>query len=170
MKKVMRIYNEILAYIGVIGLVGFLAAVIIQVTSRTFLPTSPNWTEEASRFLFIFMVGFAGNAAVAKDGYVGVELLTEHLPASFQKIIRVLVCIGLLAFSAIVFWSCIVGPEGLLAMTPPLMVSTALALPMKYVYVSIAILFGLYVISYLMRIYCIITDTNIYDDVVKEEA
>lgn len=170
MKKIMRIYNEVLAYIGVLGLIGFLTAVIIQVTSRTFLPTSPNWTEEASRFLFIFMVGFAGNAAVAQDGYVGVELLTEHLPSGMQKVLKVFVCVVLLIFSAYVFWFCIVGPEGLLAMTPPLMVSTALSLPMKYVYVSIAILFGLYVVSYLMKIYCIITDTNIYDDTQKEEA
>lgn len=170
MKKAMRIYNEVLSYIGVIGLIGFLVTVIIQVVSRTFLPKSPNWTEEASRFLFIYMVGFAGNAAVSKDGYVGVELLTEHFPDGLKKIVNILVLVGMLVFSTIVFWFCIVGPEGLLAMTPPLMVSTALALPMKYVYVSIAILFGLYVLSFLMRIYCVLTNTDIYDDVVKEEA
>lgn len=169
MKKVMRVYNDILAYIGVIGLVGFISAVLIQVISRTFLPTSPNWTEEASRFLFIFMVAFAGNTAVSQDAYVNVELLTEHFPAGLQKVMKVLVLAMLLAFSAFVFWFCIVGPEGLLAMTPPLMKSTALGLPMKYVYVSSAILFGLYIVSYIMRIYCVITDTNIYDDV-EEEA
>lgn len=168
MKKAMRIYNDVLAYIGVIGLIGFLSTVLLQVTSRTFLPTAPNWTEEASRFLFIFMVGFAGNTAVSTDGYVGVELLTEHFPAALQKIIKILVLVAILVFSAIVFYFCVIGPEGLLAMTPPLMVSTALQLPMKYVYIALAILYGLYIISYLMRIYCVITDTDIYEDVKKE--
>ena len=80
MKKAIRTYYNVLTYIAVAGLVGFLACVALQVFARVFLPKSPNWTEEAARFLFIFMVGFAGNTAVGKDEYVGVELLTERFP------------------------------------------------------------------------------------------
>ena len=49
------------------------------------------------------------------------------------------------------------GPDGLLAVTPPAMVSTALELPMKNIYFALVILFGCYVISYLFRIYLMFT-------------
>lgn len=163
MKKLFRIYNDVLAYIGVVALFGFIATVLIQVVSRTFLPKSPNWTEEASRFLFIFMVGFAGNTAVATDEYVGVDLLTVRFPESVQKIVKIATLAVIWLFSIAVFFFCIAGPDGLLANTPATMVSTALMLPMKNVYISIAILFGLYCLSYPMRIYCIIKDIDVYD-------
>lgn len=168
MKKAMRIYNDVLAYIGVVGLIGFIAAVLIQVVSRTFLPTAPNWTEEASRYLFIYMVAFAGNAAVSTDEYVGVDLLTSRFPAKLQKIVKMLVLAVMFVFSVIVFVFCVVGPEGLLAMTPPTMVSTALLLPMKYVYLATAILFGLYCLSFPMRIFCVAKDIDLYDDKEQE--
>ena len=168
MKKFLRLYSDILAYIGVIGLIGFIGTVLIQVTSRTFLPTSPNWTEEASRFLFILMVGFAGNTAVSTEEYVGVDLLTSHFPHTLQKWVKVFTLFMIWVFSILVFYLCIVGPDGLLTNTPPTMKSTALELPMKSVYITIAVLFGLYCLSYPMRIYCVLTDTDIYDD--KKEA
>lgn len=169
MKKAIKIYNEILNYIAVIGLVGFLACVTLQVFARVFLPTSPNWTEEAARFLFIFMVAFAGNTAVAKDEYVGVELLTERFPEKVQKVIRILVLAAIWVFSVIIFFMVVMGSKGLLAMTPVTMVSTALMLPMRQIYVSMAILFGLYIINFALRILCVIKDIDVYDKAKTEE-
>lgn len=157
MEKIIKIYREILTYIGIVGLIGFIVSVLIQVIARTFLPTAPNWTEEAARYLFIFMVAFAGNAAVITDEYVGVEMLTEMFPIGVQKTIKIAIAAVLCAFSGFIFYNCVIGPKGLLAVTPSTMVSTALLLPMKYVYTSVAILFGLYVISFIFRIYLIIT-------------
>ena len=168
MKKVIKIYSEVLAYIGVVFLIGFIAAVLVQITSRTFLPKSPNWTEEASRYLFIFMVAFAGNTAVATDEYVGVDLLTSHFPNAVQKFVKILVLLMIWVFSIVVFASCVVGPKGLIAMTPPVMVSTAMTLPMKKVYISLAILYGLYCISYPMRIYCVLKDIDLYEKGAEE--
>ena len=169
MKKAIRIYYDVLTYIAVAGLIGFLACVALQVFARVFLPKSPNWTEEAARFLFIFMVGFAGNTAVGKDEYVGVELLTERFPEKVQKTIRIAVLAALWVFSVIVFSMSVVGSKGLLAMTPPAMVSTALQLPMKKVYFSLVILFGLYIISFALRIFCVIRDIDVFDKKKTEE-
>lgn len=169
MKKAIKIYNEILNYIAVIGLVGFLACVTLQVFARVFLPTSPNWTEEAARFLFIFMVAFAGNTAVAKDEYIGVELLTERFPEKVQKVIRILVLAAIWVFSVVIFFMAVMGSKGLLAMTPVTMVSTALMLPMRQIYVSMAILFGLYIINFALRILCVIKDIDVYDKAKTEE-
>jgi len=155
MKKIIRVYNQIMSSIGMIGLVGFIIAVLVQVVSRTFLPKAPNWTEEAARYLFIFMVAFAGNAAVANDEYVGVDLLTNLFPGKVQSFIRIMVLVMLWIFSTFVFYFCIIGPEGLLAMTPSSMVTTAMVIPMKYIYVSLAVLYGFYCLSFLFRIYTI---------------
>jgi TRAP-type C4-dicarboxylate transport system permease small subunit len=169
MKKIFKIYNEVLNYIAVLGLVGFLFCVALQVFARVFLPTSPNWTEELARFLFIYMVAFAGNTAVAKDEYVGVELLVERFPAVVQKAIKILVLTAILIFSAIIFFTSVMGPKGLLAITPVGMVSTALRLPMRKVYLSMAILFGLYIVSYIMNIICVIKGIDIYEKGKTEE-
>ena len=128
MDKIIKIYKEIMTGIGIVGLVGFIASVLIQVVSRTFLPTAPNWTEEAARFLFIYMVSFAGNAAV------------------------------LCVFAGFIFIKCVMGPKGLLAVTPPAMVSTALTIPMRYIYAAEVVLFGCYMISFIMRIYMMLTE------------
>ena len=169
MKKIFKIYNEVLNYIAVLGLIGFLLCVALQVFARVFLPTSPNWTEELARFLFIYMVAFAGNTAVAKDEYVGVELLVERFPLGVQKAIKILVLTAILVFSTIVFTMSVMGPKGLLATTPFGMVSTALRLPMRKVYFSMAILFGLYIVSYVMSILSVIMNIDIYDKVKTEE-
>lgn len=158
MNKVINTYKNIMSYVGVLGLVGFIACVLIQVISRTFLPTAPNWTEEAARFLFIFMVAFAGNAAVLSDEYVGVELLTECFPKAVQKILKIAILTVLCAFAAYVFFFCVIGSDGLLAVTPATMVSTALELPMKFVYYALVVLYGCLIVSYIFRIYMILTE------------
>lgn len=162
MKKFMKAYNDICAYIGVIFLIGFIGAVLVQIISRTFLPKSPNWTEEASRYLFIFMVAFAGNTAVATDEYVGVDLLTSRFSPKLQKVFKIIVLLLIWGFSLVVFFACVVGPKGLLALTPPTMASTAMRLPMNKVYISIALLYGFYCLSYPMRIYCVVKDIELY--------
>ncbi len=158
MDKIIKYYRDIMTYIGILGLIGFIASVLIQVIARTFLPTAPNWTEEAARFLFIYMVAFAGNAAILNDEYVGVEMLTEMFPAAVQKMIKIGILVVLCAFSGFVFVNCVIGPKGLIAVTPATMVSTALEIPMKYVYFSEIILFGCYIVSCLLRIYMMFSE------------
>lgn len=153
MEKLIKVWKGIMTAVGVVGLTGFIASVLIQVVARTFLPTAPNWTEEAARFLFIYMVAFAGNAAVLSDEYVGVELLTESLPKNIQRIIKMMIYVIMIIFSGFVFSKCVMSSTGLIAITPPGMVSTALELPMKYVYCAEVVLFGGYIISYILRIY-----------------
>lgn len=158
MEKFFKVYKEIMAGIGMIGLVGFIASVLIQVIARTFLPAAPNWTEEAARFLFIYMVAFAGNAAVLSDEYVGVELLTEFLPHKIQNVLKIIIYAVLGIFAGFVFFKCVMSPQGLIAITPPGMVSTALELPMKYVYCAEVVLFGCYILSYMLRLYMVFSE------------
>lgn len=78
---------ELCSVLCVITLIG---VVIIQVFSRFFLPRTPQWTEELTRFLFIGTVAFAAGIAVRDKGFVNVDTLVELLPAKTKFIIGIL--------------------------------------------------------------------------------
>ncbi|MFA9466739.1 MAG: TRAP transporter small permease [Velocimicrobium sp.] len=153
MKKFVKIYNNIMNYIAVICLLGFVLSVLIQVFSRTFLPSSPSWTEEASRYLFIYMVAFGGSVAVRKNEFVGVDFLKEMLPEKFQRILRIIILVILVVFSGYVLINSTLG----FALIKYRMVSTAMQIPMQLVYVALVVFFVLLVISYALEIILVAT-------------
>ena len=148
-----------MTYIGIIGLVGFIGSVLIQVTARTFLPTAPNWTEEAARYSFIYMVGFGCAVAVHRSEFVNVEFLHDALEPKFpiiNKILDLLIKIVLLAFTAYVLVKSVI-PFAFIKFP---MFSTAMTLPMQYVYFSLVLMFGFMVIAYLCEVLGIIITWN----------
>ena len=101
MKKIFNTYNSIMGFLGMLCLLGFILSIVIQVVGRTLLPYSPSWTEEAARYLFIYMVAFGSSVAVHKQEFVGVdfegpvELLKKRrclLPATVQSKLHFFVC------------------------------------------------------------------------------
>ena len=101
LKRTISVFNLILAICGAICLVGFIGCTIYQVLARNLLPKAPIWTEEAARFLFIYMVSFGVGLAVHTGDYVGVELLVDLLP---EKGLRILKVITMFALAAFCFW------------------------------------------------------------------
>ncbi|MBR0205040.1 MAG: TRAP transporter small permease subunit, partial [Synergistaceae bacterium] len=76
MKVMAKIYYWILSASAVIGMIGYIVAVVIQVFARTFLPVVPSWTEEAARYLFIYSVALGAGIVVLKDEYARVDIFT----------------------------------------------------------------------------------------------
>lgn len=148
MKKLVKVYNELMSSLGVICLAGFIISVLVQVFSRTFLPKTPPWTEEAARYLFIYMVAFGCSAAVHKREFVGVDFLTGMLPAKAGKWLETVIHVCLLAATAFILTKSVLG----FALIKYRMVSTAMQLPMQYVYFSMILLYGLLVVSYVIEI------------------
>ncbi|KAE9634502.1 TRAP transporter small permease subunit [Defluviitalea raffinosedens] len=153
MKKFVKVYNDIMTYIALVCLLGFVISVLIQVFSRTFLPFFPSWTEEAARYLFIYMVAFGGSVAVRKNEYVGVEILSDMLPEKAQRILKIAILIALAVFSGYVLINSTMG----FALIKYRMVSTAMQIPMQYVYGSLLVFFGLLVFSYILEIILVLT-------------
>jgi TRAP-type C4-dicarboxylate transport system permease small subunit len=60
------------------------------------------WTEEATRYLGIWMVFMGATAAMAQGSHIAVTVLVERLPEWMQAVIRRLSWILLLLFSGIV--------------------------------------------------------------------
>ena len=148
MDSLINKYNKFMSYLGLICLGGFIISVLIQVISRTFLPKTPSWTEELARYLFIYMVAFGASVAVHKKEFVAVDLIIDFLPKIIRKLIELVIYIVLLLFVTFVLLKSVLG----FAILEYRMVSTAMQVPMQYIYFSMIILFGLLILSFVMEI------------------
>lgn len=89
MEKIEKILDVLSKYIfetlGVIGLAIMLIVAFGNVLSRYVLPVSWAFTEELTCGLFI-LVSMLGAAVAVKDGKaMGISIVTDRLPKSFQK-------------------------------------------------------------------------------------
>jgi len=83
---------------------GFLClSVGLQVGSRYIFNVSFAWAEELPLFLFLWVCFIAAAAAYRQNSHLGVSLLFDRLPRSFQKVARYLELIITLGFFCIVF-------------------------------------------------------------------
>ncbi|MDN6323754.1 MAG: TRAP transporter small permease, partial [Halomonas sp.] len=86
--------------LAVVALVAIAATVLLQICSRLFLPFSIAWTEELSRYLFIYMVALSAGVVLRQNRNISVELFHHLLGSRMQAAFQVLICalIGLFAF------------------------------------------------------------------------
>ena len=162
--KFINVFDHILCFFVVIFYLTFVACVLIQVISRNFLPNAPSWTEEAARYSFIYMVSFGCAVAVHRNEFVSVEFLydaLEHKYAGVNKVIALVIKIVLLVFNLYILTQSVFS----FAFIKFPMYSTAMTLPMQYVYFALVLLFGLMIIAYICEILRTILNWN-----EKEEA
>jgi len=102
--------RAIISYIEkflVAGTITTLAAICLvvglQVIGRYIFQEPPFWTEEVSRFLFIYLIAFGAGLAVRYKGYVNLDVFTHMLPAKVQKILALVVNALLLGFLVVFF-------------------------------------------------------------------
>ncbi len=158
--KFVKIYSEALCAFGCVFYLTFCVCVLVQIISRNFLPSAPSWTEELARYTFIYMVAFGCGVAVLKDEFVYVEFLKDALESrglhTLNKIIRILVTLAMLILSAFILFRSVPG----IAFLKFRMVSTAMEIPMQYIYFSQILMFGFLCISLIMRLIQMIADFN----------
>lgn len=159
LEKFVDLFNHVLCFFGVIFYITFVVCVLVQVISRNFLPSAPSWTEEAARYSFIYMVAFGCAVAVHRNEFVNVEFLHDALEPKFpmvNKVIGLAIKVMLLAFTAyILIFS--VRPFAFIKFQ---MLSTAMSLPMQYVYFSMVLMFAFMVIAYLCEILLTVLNWN----------
>ena len=160
LEKFVDLFNHILCFFGVIFYLTFVVCVLVQVISRNFLPSAPSWTEEAARYSFIYMVAFGCAVAVHRNEFVNVEFLHDALEPKFPmanrvidlaiKVLLLLFTVYILAFSVRPF-----------AFIKFQILSTAMSLPMQYVYFSMVLMFAFMAVAYLCEILAIVLAWNV---------
>lgn len=154
MKLFTKIYSSLLSVLTVIGMLGYIISVCIQVFSRTFLPTVPSWTEEVARYLFVYSVAIGSGIVALKDDYARVDIVENKLNPTGKRIFRIACCVLMLALN--VFLLIYSVPSFVFLKFR--MVSTALQMPMQIVYFSVLVFVSLQIISIGARIIMLITN------------
>ncbi|MCC8179603.1 MAG: TRAP transporter small permease subunit [Planctomycetes bacterium] len=133
--------------------VGYIISVLIQVFSRTFLPFTPAWTEEGARYFFIYAVATAAGPAARANSYVAVDIVTMFIPKRYKKASQIGIDAILIAFSTFFLIKCV--PR--FAFMKRRLVSTAMEIPMQWIYFALVILFASLIINYLLDIILMLT-------------
>jgi TRAP-type C4-dicarboxylate transport system permease small subunit len=87
MKILERIFDAIEQGLGVLFLLVMFISVLIQIFFRYVLQSPLTWTEEASRYSFIWIVLLGAAFAARKKEHVVMEVLVKRFPASLQRYI-----------------------------------------------------------------------------------
>lgn len=127
-----NVYNNLEEYLLIISLVLNVLLVFMQVIMRTVFKNSLTWSEELSRYIFIWQIWLGASIALKYNEHIRVTLIF-----SFLKNQRVQAFISLLAD---LIWFCfcaymiINGKDLLVSMAGRNALSSGLRLPLIYVY------------------------------------
>jgi TRAP-type transport system small permease protein len=90
--------------VATVVLIAMVATVFLQVIGRAGLSHPPIWTEELSRWLFVWMI-FLGLPEVERTGaHLQVDLLPNMLPAKARKVLFTLIDLAMLAVFSELVW------------------------------------------------------------------
>ena len=130
-KSLKNFCEGILKMGSIASLAGMVSVVMLQVVARLFFPKVPTWTEEVSRLMLLYTVGFSAGLAVKEKAYVNVDILISRFPAKVNAILGILIDLVLAVFFGTVTreaWSVVIAVEG--------QTSAALLMPMSVFYFS----------------------------------
>ena len=101
----MNAMKKVDKFLGILTMTLFTAlllVVIIQILSR-YLPYEFIWTEELSRYLFVYTIVTASPLALRKQEFIRVDLLIEALPKQVRKVYESVIAIFIFLFSVVLF-------------------------------------------------------------------
>ncbi len=129
-------------------LTGMVVVVFANVVARYFLNAAIGWSEEVSRFMFIW-VAFLGSVLAFRRGeHLGLDLLVKSLPRTAAHV--VLLTGDLLVVAALVYLT-----KGGIEMTADSLesgwVSSAVPIPYGYVYLVVPVSFALMLVDALLK-------------------
>ena len=110
--------------------------VLAQVLNRVFINYPMAWADEASRYLFVWVVYIASAYAVKEKAHIGVTALVDRFPPKLRHCVEIVVNIICMAFSLglIYFAINIMRVQIEYGQRSP-----SMGLPMQYAYLALAV-------------------------------
>ncbi len=133
MATLLRALDRVLDRATLLLLAVLLLVVGVQIFARYVLNHSLYWSEEVSRYLFIYLVFLGAAIVLRRNGHIQVSFFVERLPAPLRRTVAILVDLLLLWFVAAVCLQSI--RLALMVWTVP---TAALEIPWTVVYLGIA--------------------------------
>lgn len=152
MKSVAKdLWNNFELYVANIALALMVFMLALQAVARYILQVGIPWTEELSRFSFIFFVYITASLAVMRGTHIRVTILTDHLPAGVKKVVDF---VGNIL--QIVFFLTAAGAGMSLVsdMVEYPTFSTSLLLPLYYIYFIIPFSYFMMAVRLIQRMVC----------------
>ncbi|SMF51985.1 TRAP-type C4-dicarboxylate transport system, small permease component [Tistlia consotensis] len=112
-------------------------AVAIQIVARSFLPHSPVWTEELTRFALLYLAAAGAGLALRSRDLVDVDIAVAALPPRGRRAMRILACLATLLLAVAMF-----GPSLDFTAIGTFQTSPTLGWPMSLVHVVTTIAAG----------------------------
>lgn len=138
MKQINTTLVRLLEWGTLFGAVGLISTVVLQIVSRIFFSESaPAWTEEASRFFFIYAISFAAGLAQHDDENVSMDYFYRKLSVrNRQRVDLLITTLSTVLFVIMAVYSVQFIAVGASETSP------GLALPMSIAFVSMFIMSG----------------------------
>lgn len=128
-KKVLDWLAAALTVGTLLSFAGLIYVVLLQVYARLFMAQSPHWTEEASRFLFLFTVAFAAGPAIRRRAFVNVDVFINLIEGRFRTFIQLLIDLTMFLFMLLVSYYAWGNAKVGMMQTSP-----SLYIPMHYIF------------------------------------
>jgi TRAP-type C4-dicarboxylate transport system permease small subunit len=102
-KKLGKHIESFATFIGTSMLLVFIFATVAQIVYRDVLKISAPWTEEVSRFAFIWMVCFGTVAVQARQEHISMDFVLNKVPEPLRSIFIKIFSVASIMFLAVVF-------------------------------------------------------------------
>jgi len=149
------IYDKFLdSLVKILGII-LVLTVLLQVGNRLLISRSLPWTEELSRFSFIWFC-FLGSVITLKKGkHLGIEIFYRKIPNNAKKYYNIFIYLFTILFGYIITRY---GYEMIKLTT--YQKSPILRWPMAYVYAALPVTGILYIFYTIYEIYCLTAEKN----------
>lgn len=96
-----KLLFRFLSILTVIGFLGVMGSVIVQIMSR-YLPYTASWTEELTRYFFLFTICIGGSLGVLKGEYIDVDVIVSRIPMFIRKYYEIGIYILILILNVVI--------------------------------------------------------------------
>lgn len=136
MSAVLRLYNKFEEYLLVLSLAVSVALVALQIVSRYFINASIPWSEELTRYIFIWQI-WLGTSFAQRDGkHLKVEVLYSLMNPAGKKFLSVLSNLIFLSFCVFLTVN---GFSLVMNLAHRYSLSPAMEIPLLFVYLSLPV-------------------------------
>jgi len=135
-----RIGDLLEATVANLCLLVLVVVLLVQVAARYVFEIGVPWSEEVSRFAFIWFAYVSASYAVLRATHIRVTMFVDLVPARLAAMALVLADLIWIAFNALVVVSGVLLVQRMLRFP---VYSTSLVLPLSYIYLVIPLAHGL---------------------------
>lgn len=154
MGKFVHYYNKLEEYLLVGSLVFTVSIVFVQVIMRYLFNSSLSWSEELTRYIFIWQIWLGASIGLRERKHINIEILNGLLKEKWQSVINIISLIIWLGFCIFMVVS---GSDLVLNLMQKGSVSSGMRIPLYFVYIVVPLSSGIMALRLLGQIYEIIT-------------